>query len=364
MNELQKPQILAVKYRLPLLFLGFISLLFGMAGGLFRLGWPVSFISVEIIASHDALMVGGFLGTLISLERAVAFRQKWAYLAPLISAISALVIIFGGWLLLASVLMCIASLLLSLVTFMTMRHRPFTLYQLILLLGALSWCLASCLWLAGFSSVQLVPWWLGFLLFTIAGERLELSQVLPQSIKINSLFVFFVALYLIGGLGTTLAARWGMPLLSIALFLQTLCLLKNDIARYSIKQQGLIRYIGCCVLLGYMWLLTAGILGMAPIFTQSTISYDAFIHAIVIGFVFSMIFAHAPIIFPAIVKIRLPYHSFFYTSLIILNLSLLIRIYGDLTAMSALSRMGGILNVLAIAFFVVTMLFAAFRGRQ
>lgn len=364
MDVQQKSQILAVKYRLPLLFLGFISLLFGMAGGLFRLGWPVSFISAEIITSHDALMVGGFLGTLISLERAVAFRQKWSYLAPLISAISALTIIWGGWLLVASVLMCIASMLLSFVTFMTMRHRPFTLYQLILLLGALSWSIASGLWLAGFSSVQLLPWWLGFLLFTIAGERLELSQVLPKSIKTKSIFVFFVALYLVGGVGTTLAAGWGMPLLAIALFFQALCLLKTDIARYSIKQQGLIRYIGYCVLLGYMWLITAGFLGMSTLFTHSTLNYDAFIHAIVIGFVFSMIFAHAPIIFPAIVKIRLPYHPFFYIPLIILNLSLFIRIYGDLTVISALSRMGGILNVLAIVFFVVTMLFAAFRGRQ
>ena len=36
--------------------------------------WP------EWISLHGPLMVGGFLGTLIALERAVGLEKKWGYL--------------------------------------------------------------------------------------------------------------------------------------------------------------------------------------------------------------------------------------------------------------------------------------------
>jgi len=38
-----------------------------------------------------------------------------------------------------------------------------------------------------------------------------------------------------------------------------------------------------------------------------TAGYDAFLHAVLLGFVFAMIFGHAPIIFPAVLGIRIPF---------------------------------------------------------
>src|SRR5690606_27144851 len=70
-------------YRIPLLVLGFASLIIGVGAGLLRLGWAVPRPAAELAAFHGPLMVSGFFGTVISLERAVALAQRWAYLGPL-----------------------------------------------------------------------------------------------------------------------------------------------------------------------------------------------------------------------------------------------------------------------------------------
>ena len=72
--------------RLPLLVLGFVSLATGVGAGLARLGVSVPDVAAAAAASHGPLMVGGFFGVVISLERAVAIGRPWAYLAPLLAA--------------------------------------------------------------------------------------------------------------------------------------------------------------------------------------------------------------------------------------------------------------------------------------
>ncbi|MCX4186718.1 hypothetical protein [Methylophaga sp. OBS4] len=354
---------LPVKYRIPLLMLGFISLIFGIAGGLLRLGWSIPFIELNVAASHGALMIGGFLGTVISLERAVAISHKWAYLAPLCAAAGGLVLITDSPVILAAVLMCGASFILCLATYLLLR-RQYALYQLVLLLGGLSWLLANILWLFGGTSIQLVPWWLGFLIFTIAGERLELSRFRPQSANSKHVFIVFVLLYLIGSITATVSANGNLQLLSAALLALTFWLLKNDIARHTVKQHGLTRYMGFCLLSGYIWLLAAALIGLIYTPLVPGASYDAFMHAIVIGFVFSMIFAHAPIIFPAVAKIQLPYHPVFYLPLSILHLSLIMRVSSDMVLAINLSRLAGALNAAAIGLFILTMITAAIRGKN
>ena len=72
--------------RLPLLALSILALLAALWAGLVRLGWslPVGPPGVLYVA-HGPLMVCGFLGTLISLERAVALGEGWSYAAPTLS---------------------------------------------------------------------------------------------------------------------------------------------------------------------------------------------------------------------------------------------------------------------------------------
>jgi metal-sulfur cluster biosynthetic enzyme len=50
--------------------------------------------------------------------------------------------------------------------------------------------------------------------------------------------------------------------------------------------------------------------------------YDATLHAFFLGFVFAMIFAHAPIIFPAVLGARMAYRPLFYAHVVLLQLTL------------------------------------------
>ncbi|MGB7543793.1 MAG: hypothetical protein WBM28_17470, partial [Burkholderiales bacterium] len=65
--------------RLPLLAVGFIALAFGVGAGLVRMGWQLPLPDVALAAWHGPLMIAGFFGTVIGLERAVALAERWAY---------------------------------------------------------------------------------------------------------------------------------------------------------------------------------------------------------------------------------------------------------------------------------------------
>ena len=71
-------------YRLPLLILAFLALFAGVGAGLARLGWAVPEIAATAAAFHGPLLICGFFGVVISLERAVAIGRRWAYLGPLL----------------------------------------------------------------------------------------------------------------------------------------------------------------------------------------------------------------------------------------------------------------------------------------
>jgi hypothetical protein len=93
-----------------------------------------------------------------------------------------------------------------------------------------------------------------------------------------------------------------------------------------------------------------------------TPAYGAALHAILLGFVFSMVFGHAPIIFPAVLRVAVPYHASFYVPLALLHLSVVIRFAGDATGRFEILRIGGTLNALALAAFIVGTVSAVVRG--
>jgi hypothetical protein len=66
--------------RAPLLLLGIASLIAGVWGGLVRLplNLPLPGGNANWLTFHGPLMVCGFLGTVIGLERAVGLKGLWA----------------------------------------------------------------------------------------------------------------------------------------------------------------------------------------------------------------------------------------------------------------------------------------------
>jgi hypothetical protein len=88
------------------------------------------------------------------------------------------------------------------------------------------------------------------------------------------------------------------------------------------------------------------------------------LHAIFLGFVFSMIFAHAPIILPTITGLALPFQNDFYMHAALLHLSLILRIAGDLLPSPPLQQWAGLLNAAAILLFLVNNVRAAILGAR
>ncbi|CAG4885080.1 conserved membrane protein of unknown function [Georgfuchsia toluolica] len=349
--------------RLPMLFLGMLALLIGVLAGLARLAVAVPNIAAVQAGNHGALMVAAFLGTVISLERAVALARVWPYLAPICAGLGGLALLAWAPLYVAQALFITAGTILTAASILILRQQP-AAYTATLALGALSWLLGSITWAITAAIVFAVPWWMAFLVLTIAGERLELSRFLPTSINAKRLFAFIAAVML-AGLGMTF--WWegiGLPLFAAGLIALSLWLLRYDIARHTVRQSGLTRYIAACLLAGYAWLAFGGLLGLAGGFSPGNPLRDAALHAIFLGFVFSMIFGHAPIIFPAVAKIRIPYHPAFYLQLALLHASLLARIIADLGDLAELRQRAAIANGIALLIFLITMLASALRGRS
>jgi hypothetical protein len=90
--------------------------------------------------------------------------------------------------------------------------------------------------------------------------------------------------------------------------------------------------------------------------------YDAMLHAIFLGFVFSMIFGHAPIILPSVLGVALPFRRGFYAHWALLHASLAVRVGSDLALWPPGQRWGGLGNALAIVLFLANSVRAIVAG--
>ena len=334
--------------------LGMLALLGALAGGLARLGWPVP-TTAGLVAFHGPLMVAGFLGTVIGLERAVALGRSWAYVAPLATGLGAVTLAAGGsegaW------LMTLGSAVMVLVFVEIVRSQP-ALFTAVMATGACSWLAGQVLWVAGWPIHRVVYWWVGFLVLTIVGERLELTRLLRLGVKSRAALVGAVTVFL-GGLAlTTVAPDAGVRLAGAAMTAMAIWLGVFDIARRTVRTSGLTRFIAAALRSGYVWLGVAGLLALRFGGVAAGPLSDAILHALFVGFVFSMIFGHAPIIVPAVLGVRVAYRPAFYLPLGLLHASLVLRVVGDCAPWLPGRRWGGLLNAVTVIAFFVTMAYS------
>jgi hypothetical protein len=340
--------------------LGMLALVGALVGGLVRLGWAPA-APAALAAFHGPVMVAGFLGTVIGLERAVALGRLWAFAAPLASGLGGLALMVGApggaW------LMMLGSAVMVLV-FVEILRRQAALFTVIMALGAISWSTGQILWLAGEPIPRVVFWWVGFLVLTIAGERLELTRLLRLGRPSRAAFVLAV-IVLLGGLASTpFAPGAGVRLIGAALIALALWLGLFDIARRTVRMSGLPRFIAVALLSGYAWLGVAGLLTVRWGGAAAGPQYDAMLHTVFVGFVFSMIFGHAPIIVPAVLGCSVPYRPRFYVHLGVLHASLALRIAGDLAPWRPGVQWGGLANALAIVLFFASTATAMLRPEE
>jgi len=336
------------KYRIPFMVLAGLNLLAGLTAGLTRIGWDLEIN--RLAPSHGAIMVGGFLGTLISLEKLIPLKKGILYLIPILSGGSLIVFCLGRSLE-AILMITIASFFLSgLFAYYYFKHRESQ--YLIMLAGGLCWLVGNILLYSSNFYPLSFPLWLGFILLIIVGERIEITKFLPVTKKEKSILYAMLFIYVLSaclsfhGVGNIVAA---ISLIGISLWL-----LRYDMIKINLSKSGLTRYVAVALLCGYMALLLCGIFIVS--LNGSMMSYDIVVHTFFLGFVFSMIFAHGPIILPGVLGISIkPYHKLFYLWLTVLQVSWLTRAYADNSLDAYLRKISGAASAVAILGYFISL---------
>lgn len=341
--------------RLPILGVGIASLFFGLWAGLFRIGEPVPLLFAALPEMHGILMVNGVLATLIGLERAIGLEMPAFLSGPCLTGLGGVLLAFGvvpfwGWLAIVAGSGVIFAEFLEL-----LRRLPaaFTLGQSV---GAAVLLFGNTLAATGREIPYLVPSWVAFLVLVIAAERLELTRVLPLGRGSRWLFGASMGI-LVAGVGVSLANfTTGFEIEAVGMCLTALWLLLHDIARRNLFRGGGARFAALTLIGGYVWLGVGGGLILAGGAPDFGLGYDADLHAIFLGFVLSMIFAHSLTIFPPILGRSVRFHPVLYLPVLVLDLSLAGRIVADLIGSGFWRAEFGAGNVAAILLFGVVFL--------
>lgn len=343
--------------RLALLLPCGVALLLGLDAGLLLLGLPAPLTLERLPDVHGMLMTVGFVGALIALERAVARGGGLAYAGPVGMALGALLTLSPAPVWVGGVVMLVGTLVL-LFTYRPLWRRNHDPAVAIQALGAFLVVGACALWVRGVDMPNVVPWLTGFFVLTIAGERLELARVgqlfTPAPVRRRhetQALVLAASLVGVVALGTVWPA-YGWPLFGALLIVTAVLFGLRDVARHTIRSEGLARFSAAGLLTAYAWLVVAGALWLRP--ATSGLRYDAVLHATFLGFVMSMVLAHAPVILPAVIRRPLPYGPAFWGVFALLQGSLLLRVTADLVGVESVRTVAGVLNILALLALVAT----------
>ncbi|HDH26362.1 MAG TPA: hypothetical protein ENH00_09240 [Actinobacteria bacterium] len=326
-----------------------LALIVALWAGLARLGWS-AFATAPYPQMHGPMMVFGFLGTVISLERAVGLGRRWAFTSPVVTGLGVILLLVGLPPIIGAALILLGAVLVTAVYVEGLRIQP-ELHMAVMALGAVAWVVATAIW-AGLPTemTRIVPWMATFLVLTIVGERLELARMGGGTTSILGPFGWALLVYLVGTATTVASPDVGGRIAGAGMVALAFWMGSHDLARRTIRIPGLPRHIAVALLAGYGWLAVGGVLwGFGGL---TGYGYDAALHAVFLGFVMSMIFAHAPIVVPGVFGLELPYHRVFYGHLVLLHVALLVRVIGSLTSSGRLWQWGGMFTVVAIVLFL------------
>jgi hypothetical protein len=354
--------------RKPLALSALLTFLFAVWGGLVRLQWRFPLPQADWISFHGPLMVSGFFGTVIGLARAgvlkskLGFKSELGLAVPLAAALGAWTFLLGGpekWGIWCFFTASLGYLLISAGFF---RIQPFP-YAALAFAGGVGWAWAHWMWLHGLPIPQVVTGWMGFLVLTIVSERLEAARWKPSGF-LNWIPVMGAVLMTAGMLMEPLQPSWGVRVFSAGGLGLALSMVVLDAATAATKHSDWRGFLKACLYASYGWLLVSSLVGLAVAPVDSGFAYDAFLHSVFLGLVFTMVFSHAPLLLPRVLKTPIPFHPVFYSHWILLQGSVLLRLSGDALSSPALRRWGALLNALALLLFLFNTIWGIRRGRQ
>ncbi|MFT3888907.1 MAG: hypothetical protein QM713_12190 [Arachnia sp.] len=346
-----RPGETARGWRVALIALAGFSLLSGLNAGLLRLGVWAPVASDRLADLHGPVMVLGFMGTLISLERAQAMRNPLAYVVSALLGGGSLALLAGAPVTLGKLILLDGAIGFVVLALALWRRAPLALVAA-QALAALLLALAAGLWLVE-DVAAIIPLLAGFVVVTIASERAELAQLTMGRRAVPTLLALGSLVALSAALAVAVPAVGNRPF-GFGCLLVALWLLRDDVGRRMVRTEGLRRFNAAALLAGNVWLATSGLIWLIGGQPATSGAYDAAVHGVFLGFGVSMIMAHAPIIFPAVIGRPLPYRPAMWVPLGLLNLGLVARVVGDLAGLTPVYRVGGTLTVLAVLAFAVT----------
>lgn len=327
-----------------------LSLLAGLDAGLLLLEVPAPVTAAHLPSAHGVLMVLGFLGTLISLERAVALRTPGAYAAPLLLGAGGLALAAGPRFL--GQVLLIDGMVAFLVVAALLWRRQRDGAVAVEVLAVTHGLVAALLW-TRLEVAPLLALLVGFVVLTIAAERVELARLqLGRAADVTLLG--FAGAYAVAAVASLLWPVVGSRLVAAVLLGLVAWLVRHDVARRMIRSSGLPRYSAAAMLAGWAWLAIAATTWLVTGPPTGRASYDIVVHGVFLGFAMSMVLAHAPVILPAVIRRPLPYRPLLWLPLGVLHGALLVRVAGDATGLDHLWRAGGIGTVLALLLLPVT----------
>lgn len=357
------------------------NLLAGLAGGLSRLGWPTP---TPAIAVHGGVLLFGFFGALIALERAVALRSiaaGWGLMVPGAAALGGVLVWASAWPAAGWALNLLASTGLAGLYGLAAHRRADSLHLRVQAGAAVCWTLGTVAMLGQAPAAATLAG-MAFLVGTIAGERRELTQFVrlrPAAARGFLLIVACGAASVLAGVVGAVAPAAAAPLVEWAPWLWwlsvaglALWLIRLDVGLHGWLRAGWVGHTALCLAVGYGWMCVAALLALSGLLAQAFGPANATVaawapsatHALLLGFVFAMVFGHAPLMLPALARVRPVYTGWVRWPLWLLGFSLALRVVATGLGDGALLAWAGAGHALALALFALTMAWATWQGMR
>jgi len=341
------------------MMLSFLFMMFALIIGILRL-MSTNLFYTPILANfyplHSFVMVFGFLAAVIMTERVAGVASIPAALhvrSPRVMVpltIGGVIVGVTGYLMGLAVLRYLGGLLLvsgSVAFLLTLRilgrssgsRLPFD-FMMLSVVSLIAAAALSAVRLA-VGNLGLVMLLVGFPILFILGERVELTRFTSKvghTARFRAAFLMAagcVTLYVIANFPSP---PWVVRVTFLSgsiLLLMVFIVLANAESEMIGQLLGagrpLQKYVATHVRLAYVW----GIVGMALAVTFALSAfalnlYDAFIHALTIGFVGTMILGHGPVIFPGFMRKKLAEDRLSRLPLVVLSTAVVLRVGSEI----------------------------------
>ncbi len=350
-------RLLTVNSRLPFFALALAGLLSGIWAGWIRIGFDLP--GVDLATLHGPLMVGGFTGTLIGIERSVlSGNGKW-WLIPVLSGAAVVAWLLGVTAVAPYLLAASAALLVAMQAIHLWQKRELAT-GIVQLAGALCFLAGNVRLLLNPFMPAIVPFWMGFILCFILATRTSDVSLKSRGARLavrGGLLLYMAGLVVPFHLQGNLFTGGGLMLIAFGMLI-------TEFEEGDSWPLPLNRYAMGCIMAGWAWLLVAGI-GLA-FWKEHLYGYDGTVHAFFVGFLFSMVFIHALGKAAALAELKQPpYHPIMMVWPILLSISLVMRVFaGDILLMEQAKKWAGLVNGLSIFGFLITLVLVTLRKRS